>query len=132
MADIVIIPYEGFESVHFGDKRESVRAKLGKYTEFKKSECSENTTDDFGFCHIFYTSDDKIDAIEFFPESEITFKEKPLFAFDFSVLKDFLADENIEEDDSGANFPKYGMSVYTPDSEEIESILIYSKSYWED
>lgn len=53
MADIVIIPYEGFESVHFGDKRESVRAKLGKYTEFKKSECSENTTDDFGFCHIF-------------------------------------------------------------------------------
>lgn len=132
MSNIKIIPYEGIENIHFGDNRKTVRATLGKYEEFKKSEFSENTTDDFGFCHVFYTTDNKVDAIEFFSESEITLKEKLLFSFDFSTLKDFLSDESMEEDDSGANFPKYGISVYAPDFNKIETILIYSKSYWED
>lgn len=44
-------PLKGFNQVEFGMKRETVRNLLGTFNEFKKTEQSENTTDDFGFCH---------------------------------------------------------------------------------
>ena len=132
MSDITIIPYEGIENTHFGDSRETVRASLGECKEFKKSKFSSNTTDDFGFCHVFYTKDNKVDAIEFFPEANITLMGKPLFSLTFSELKGFLSDGRAEEDSTGAKFPKHGLSAYAPDLSRIESILIYSKSYYND
>ncbi|HBB13439.1 MAG TPA: hypothetical protein DCZ76_04095 [Treponema sp.] len=131
MSNITIIPYEGIEKVHFGDSRENTRSNLGNYKEFKKSKFSANTTDDFGFCHVFYTKDNKVDAIEFFPESELKFNNKFLFSLNYSELKSFLKDTNLEEDDTGAKFPNYGLSVYSPDLNKIETIMLYSKSYWE-
>jgi hypothetical protein len=132
VSEIKLIPYNGMEIVKFGDSREVVRKELGNYKEFKKSKFSKNTTDDFRFCHVFYDSENKMEAIEFFPEAQISLNEKQLFSFDYSSLKKFLKDESIKEDDSGARFPKYGISVYVPDLEHIESIMLYAKSYYDD
>ncbi len=65
MERINVFPLKGFEGLEFGDvefgmDRETVRSRLGKYTEFKKSEDSENTTDDFGFCHVYYDSENRL------------------------------------------------------------------------
>lgn len=130
MSEIKIIPYEGFDNIRFSDNRENVRKVLGAFTEFKKSKFSKNTTDDFGFCHVFYTIDNKVTAIEFFSDSDLCLNEKHLFSLNYSELKDFLSDSSIEEDDSGAKFPKFGISVYAPDLNAIETILVYSKDYW--
>ena len=59
--------------IPFGSERAAVREALGgKYKEFKKSKFSKNTTDDFGTCHVFYSSDDRFDAIEIFSEAAIS------------------------------------------------------------
>lgn len=132
MSDITIIPYKGITNAKFGEKRDIVRKNLGSFKEFKKSKFSKNTTDDFGFCHIFYDSENNVEAIEFFDNSDIVFNQKQLFSLDYKALKSFLNDESIKEDDCGARFPKYGISVYAPDLKKIESIMIYAKSYFED
>lgn len=130
MSNLKFIPYEGIEKISFGESRENVRKLLGNFTEFKKSKFSKNTTDDFGFCHVFYTIDNKVNAIELFSDSNICLNDKPLFTLNYSELKNFLSDSSIEEDDSGAKFPKFGISVYAPDLNAIETILVYSKDYW--
>lgn len=130
MSKITISPYEGFNQISFGDSREIVRNKLGNYTEFKKSKFSKNTTDDFGFCHVFYTPDNKVNAIEFFPGAEVSFNNKSLFSLSYSDAKAFLSDSSIEENDCGAKFPKYGISIFAPELSKIETILIYSRNYW--
>ncbi len=132
MSDIIIIPYDGIGKVHFGNNREIVRDNLGSYKEFRKTKFSTNTTDDFGFCHAFYTKDNTLEAIEFFPEAQLLYKDKALFSFSLSEIKTFFADNGIKEDDCGARFPKYGVSVYAPNGDKIESIMIYSKSYFDD
>ena len=130
MSKITIIPYEGFGEIRFGESRETVRNKLGNFSEFKKTKFSKNTTDDFGFCHVYYTTDNTVAAVEFFPEAEVSLNDKLLFTLSYSDAKVFLSDSAIEEDGCGAKFPKYGISIFSPELGKIETILIYSKKYW--
>ena len=50
------VPTTGVNEVKFGMNREEVRRLLGSATEFYKFDDDVNTTDDFGFCHVFYES----------------------------------------------------------------------------
>ena len=48
------VPTVRVNGVKFGMNREKVRSLLGAATEFYKFDDDINTTDDFGFCHVFY------------------------------------------------------------------------------
>lgn len=48
------VPTTGVNEVKFGMNREKVRSLLGAVIEFYKFDDDANTTDDFGFCHVFY------------------------------------------------------------------------------
>ena len=51
----IVIPLQSVGKIKFGMRREEVRSIINKnYTEYKKNRYSQNTTDDFGFCQIFY------------------------------------------------------------------------------
>ena len=48
MNTICVEPLKKVDKIEFGMERDAVRKLYGEYEEFKKSEYSENTTDDFG------------------------------------------------------------------------------------
>ena len=64
---INIVPNVSINGIEFGADRADVYTALGKPKKtFKKSSDSMNTTDAYSFCHVYYTSDNKLQAIEFF------------------------------------------------------------------
>ncbi len=123
--------YESVGSVKFGASREDVRKNNGPYKEFKKSRFSKNTTDDFLGFHVFYNEDNKVCAVEVFRETELYFRGVSLFSKTYPELKALLKDSNVVEDSSGITYKTFGFSVYAPGHEEVESILVFSKGYFD-
>lgn len=126
------LPYIGAGDIKLDSQRNDVRKLLGTFKEFKKTNFSKNTTDDFSFCHIFYDEQNKVEAIEFFSSTELIFKGKNLFSFSYAELKSHLVNNSIDfqEDDSGLRSDTIGLSVYSPDKQQIETILVYRKGYY--
>lgn len=122
--------YKSVGNVSFLESREAVRKELGEFSEFKKNKYSENTTDDFKGLHVYYDKENTVEAIEIFKENELLYKNTNLFSLNFSQIKEFLADNHIEEDDSSCIFYTIGLSVYAPEKNKIESILIFKKDYY--
>jgi hypothetical protein len=127
------LPYVGGGQIKFDSLRDDVRKTLGTFKEFKKTKYSSNTTDDFLYCHVFFDEYNKVEAIEYFNSIEFLFKEKDLFLFQFNDLKLFLESNAIiyQEDDSGLRSDSVGLSVYSPDKNQIETILIYRRGYFD-
>lgn len=121
-------PLQEINGVKFGMPRSEVRAVLGgKYKEFKKSKFSKNTTDDFGYCHVFYTSDDKCEAVEVFSECEVSINGKLVFPLEISSLKEQIDD--LEEDTGSYISKKLSIGIYAPDGTP-ESILFGEAGYY--
>jgi len=133
MHKIDFLPYIGIEQIKLDSAREEVRKSLGEYKDFKKTKFSKNTTDDFSYCHVFYNEQNKVEAVEFFDSTEFMFKGKNLFSFSFRELKLFMEHNSIDfkEDDSGFGSDSIGLSVYSPDKQRIETILIYKRGYYD-
>ena len=117
--------------VNFGSTRDTVHSKLGPdFKEFKKTKFSKNTSDAYSFCHIYYTQDNKLEAVEFFPGAEISVAGMVL-PWDYNAIKTWIlnidpkAKITQEEVTSAAN----GISMYAPDA-EIESILFATSEYF--
>ncbi|MDR0286689.1 MAG: hypothetical protein LBI03_03130 [Clostridiales bacterium] len=127
------LPYIGTEKIKLGSTREEARSTLGTFNEFKKTKFSKNTTDDFSFCHVYYDVQNKVEAIEYFNSTEFLFKGNNLFSLNFSELKSFFGNNKIDfqEDDSGLRSDAIGLSVYSPNKEHIETILIYKRGYYD-
>ena len=70
------VPTVRVNGVKFGMNREKVRSLLGAATEFYKFDDDINTTDDFGFCHVFYDENDKCEAIEIFDFFQLILKRQ--------------------------------------------------------
>ena len=92
MKQIHVIPLIGFDNVTFGMKREQVHQLLGTASEFKKSLFSSNTTDNYGFCHIFYNANDECEAVEFFPGIELCIGTAVLLPGDFQNIQKLFPD----------------------------------------
>lgn len=133
MDKIEIEPYEKVGNIKFGSERETVRKDNGNFKEFRKSRFSKNSTDDFSSFHVFYSEDDRVEAVEFFRESNLYFHDIQLFSQSYSDLKARLnaLDSNITEDESGIIYKTLGFSVYSPDGEQVESILVFEKGYYD-
>ena len=70
------VPTTGVNEVKFGMNREEVRRLLGWATEFYKFDDDVNTTDDFGFCHVFYDDNTECEEIEIFEKKRLEILSK--------------------------------------------------------
>ena len=122
------IPLVEVNGVKFGMKRCDVRNIFGEATEFKKSKFSKTTTDDFGFCHVFYNQSDECEAIEIFDETEVQIDNTTVFPNDAEKLKSMFAD--FEEDDCGFICKSKSIGIYAPDG-KMESILFGCIGYYD-
>ena len=128
MKRIEVLPLKGFDKVEFGMNRERVRDLLGSFDEFYKTDQSENTTDDFGFCHVFYDRNDLFEAVEFFSDVEIFYNGVLLYPTD---LQDMMSKiPHLEKDEEGAISVPLSVGVYAP-YEEVESILFAKFGYFD-
>lgn len=126
MRTINAIPLKEVNGVAFGMKRNDVRNILGEAKEFKKSKFSKITTDDFGFCHVFYNANDECEAIEVFDSVDVLINGEAVV--DINSIKCLFSD--IEEDSYGFISKGLSIGIYAPDN-KIESILFGRKGYYE-
>ena len=121
-------PLVGVGPIAFGMTRSEVRAIWGEAKEFHKRPDSETTTDDFGFCHVFYDADGCCEAIEIWDDAEVFVDGKQVFPVPLcDALKAF---PDFEEDDDGPIAAGTSVAIYAPDGEP-ESILFGKTGYYE-
>ncbi len=124
---INVILLQEVNGVKFGAVRNEVRSALGDATEFRKTQCSKTTTDDFGYCHVFYNEKDEFEAIEIFDYEDIIINGESVGSKSVeSVMAMF--DDAVEE--CGFISSKYSVGVYAPDN-NIESFLFGCKGYYD-
>ena len=126
---IDVIPTKKVNGVEFGMDREKVRALLGNAIEFYKFEDDDNSTDDFGFCHVYYDKDDRCEAIEIFNDSQVFYNNNLIFPTNFEDAIKTIPDLNM--DDDGLVSYSQSIGVYAPDG-EMESILLGKDGYYEE
>ncbi len=127
MVKINAQPLSEVNGVKFGMKREAVRQMLGEAREFKKSKFSKTTTDDFGYCHVFYDINDKCEAVEIFVGSEVSVNGKIIFPTSIEGAKEIVPDLN-EDNGSFISISK-SIGIYAP-SGNMESILFGVSGYY--
>ena len=117
--------------VAFGADRECIRKCLGgKYKEFKKNLFSKNTSDAFSDCVVYYTPDNKVDAIEFAQGAEVSISGKVIL-WEYDFIKNWLFSldsETIIQADGLTSIPN-GVSVFIIDR-DVQSILFSVPSYF--
>ena len=128
MAMFFIEPFKRVGEISFGENRESVRQKMGVYKEFKKSRFSKNTTDAFEGCHVYYTPDNLVEAVELFRDAVPVFKSKNLFLYNASQIKALINDSSFVAGDGMLSFPSFGIDICVED-DQIESVFVHSKDY---
>jgi len=123
-----VIPLVEVNNVKFGMKRNDVRMIFGEAKEFKKSKYSKTTTDDFGFCHVFYNTNDECEAIEIFDSAIVQIDGKKVFPENMDLILDLVSD--AEQDDYGFISKSKSIGVYAPDG-KVESILFGCEGYYD-
>ena len=119
-------------NIEFGMLRDQVRNLLGECREFKKSKFSSYTTDDFGYCHVYYTEDNRCEAVEIFNEVIVRIDNQVIFPLNFlstcQILKELDGEVQIEKE--YCTSIKQSIGVYAPEG-KAESILFGSKGYYQ-
>ena len=116
----------------FGCDRETTRKVFGKkYVEIRKNEFSENTMDVYDSFHVFFTKDNRFEAIEIFGDIKVTVNGERIFPG--SVDKAINVLPKLTRDDYGlidkAN--SIGITLSQDDENEIEAILFGCEGYYE-
>lgn len=124
---IVAIPLVEVAGIKFGWSRNKVRETLGSAEEFKKSKFSKNTTDNFGFCHVFYDEDNKFEAIELFEECSVFVNEQLVFPTSVHDAESVLG--KMEYDGYSYLNANNAIGITAPDG-RMESILFGKKGYY--
>lgn len=123
------IPLKGINTIEFGMSRQEVRKSLdGFIKEFKKNKFSKCTTDDFGYCHVFYDAQDCCEAVELFSEVTICVEENTIFPAECEFVQTVFDDFVWEEDSLISK--KYSIGIYAPGN-KMESILFAAAGYYE-
>lgn len=128
MSKVFAQPLKEVNGIKFGMKREDVRKIIGEAKEFKKSKFSKNTTDDFGYCHVFYNDDDECEAIEIFNNTEVLINETVVFPINISEIKAIVKD--LVEEEGSFISKSQSMGIYAPNG-NMESILFGNIGYYE-
>lgn len=128
MSKVFAQPLKEVNGIKFGMKREDVRKIIGEAKEFKKSKLSKNTTDDFGYCHVFYNDDDECEAIEIFNNTEVLINETVVFPINISEIKTIIKD--LVEEEGSFISKSQSIGIYAPNG-NMESILFGNIGYYE-
>lgn len=128
MSKVFAQPLKEVNGIKFGMKREDVRKIIGEAKEFKKSKLSKNTTDDFGYCHVFYNDDDECEAIEIFNNTEVLINETVVFPINISEIKAIVKD--LVEEEGSFISKSQSIGIYAPNG-NMESILFGNIGYYE-
>ena len=128
MSKVFAQPLKEVNGIKFGMKREDVRKIIGEAKEFKKSKFSKNTTDDFGYCHVFYNEDDECEAIEIFNNTEVLIDETVVFPINISEIKTIIKD--LVEEEGSFISKSQSIGIYAPNG-NMESILFGNIGYYE-
>lgn len=131
MKEIVVTPLKAVGDIEFGMSRNEVRGILGKYREFKKSKFSSNTTDDFGYCHVYYDKENKCEAVEIFDDVTVKIGQQVVFPLAFSKTCEILKvrDGNVEIEEGSCTSLKESIGVYAPQGYG-ETILFGCEGYY--
>lgn len=133
MLNWTVEPLKEVNGIKFGMKRDSVRKLFTvEAKEFKKSKFSKNTTDDFGFCHIFYNQQNECEAIEIFRDNkniiEILISGAIIFPTSLDIVKSFFKD--LEKDGDSYISKANSIGIYAP-NDKMESILFGDQGYYD-
>ena len=124
-----VCPVVSVGNIKFGMSRENVHALFEeKCKEFKKNMFSKNTTDDYGDFHVFYTIDDKVEAVEVFGEVELTMDGRVIFPMDASDIE--KAFPGIEKDGNSYIHIEKSIGIEVENG-KADSILFGAKGYYE-
>lgn len=97
MEKMIVDPLNSFNGIAFNTAREQVRAELNsEFTEFKKTKFSKNTTDDYKLCHVFYDTNNRLQAIETFGDIPVMLGNIDVFSITEKNLH-LIANDFIEE-----------------------------------
>ena len=124
-----IIPNESINGMRFGMERSDVRKILGKPKRvFKKTNEAVNTTDAYLDFHVYYSSDDRLEAIEFFGNNiNLCINSHTVFPGSLKVARNVLPDL---EDLYGSFISKSSSIGISTDEDIIISILAGCKDYY--
>jgi hypothetical protein len=127
-----LVPTVKCGELAFLTDRANVRLLLGKYNTFIKSKSSENSTDDFGFCHAYYNKSNQLNAIEFFPEADLRFNGEKLFLLPAKELTNLLKsyDEAVVIDEYSVFSKDLGICAEI-DEADIKSVLVCTADYYD-
>lgn len=129
MAKITVTPLKEVNGVKFGMKRDEVRKILGTFKgEFKKTPFSKTTTDDFGFCHVYYDTDGGCEAVEIFDNTEVVVERTTVFPIDMEKAKQIFSD--LTEEDGSFISKSQSVGIYAPYG-NMESILFGIPGYYD-
>ena len=128
MDKVTAVPLKEVAGVKFGMKRSEVRKVLGQANEFKKTKFSKTFADDFGFCHVFYNSDDECEAIELFKEVQVVIDGMLVFPTTLDEAKKILGE--LQEDGGSYISEKDSVGICAPGG-SMESILFGIAGYYE-
>lgn len=122
-------PLKDINGIRFGMLREEVRKIMAcQFKEFKKSNFSKNTADDFDNCHIFYDADDRCEAVEIFDEITVSIKGEVIFPTELVRARNIITD--FENEDGSYISKSWSVGIYAP-FDKMESILFGCKGYYE-
>ena len=123
-------PLESIGKIAFGMDRDQVHQLFAEgCREFKKSKFSKNTTDDYGKFHVFYTADNKVEAVEIFDDIEVTFEGAVIFPAALEEAESILG--SMAEDCGSYIQVEKSVGIYAPEK-EAESILAGEKGYYQE
>jgi hypothetical protein len=127
-----LIPMVRCGEIEFLSDRVLVRKSLGNFTVFTKSKQSENSTDNFGYCHAYYNAENKIVAIEFFTGADLEYKSYKLFELTPDGLVSLLETDDKETivDEFSVFSRKLGVRAEKT-VDEIKSVLICAPGYFD-
>lgn len=129
MKKITAQPLVGFDNVTFGMERKKVRELLTGFKRgFQKSPLFSQETDDFGYCHVYYDTNDKCEAVEFFTEVEIQINGQKVSPGKVEIIKKIIPDL-IEEEDGFWISKSYSVGITAPEG-TIETILLGCTNYY--
>lgn len=131
MKKLVVDPTNSVNGVPFGADREAVRKEFGKkYKEIKKTIFSENTLDAYEDFHIYYTVDNRFDAIEVFGKVKVFMDGNAVFPGDVSDVTDCYKSFKKDGDGIISKDMSIGITVDQDDDKIITGILFGREGYY--
>ena len=124
-----VVPTVSVNGIEFGTDRSIVKKALGKPKRvFKKASNSVNTTDAYPDYHVYYSTEDKLEAIEIFGKDiHLSIDSQPIFPGPLSLAQKSFPDL---EESYGSYVSKASSVGICVEQDSIVSILLGRKDYY--